>query len=149
MTSLDTTSDRLDIADLLALYSTALDTKQWDLLDEVFTPDAVCDYGSLGNPANRDEIKALIRRTLEPLDFTQHFIGNVVVKVDGDKAHTDLYLIAQHIRAGAAGGESYMMGARYADDVVRTPEGWRISHREIIRGWATGNREVISRPQGN
>ena len=42
--------DRHDISDLLSRYGVAIDSRQWDLLDTVFTPDATIDYSSSGAP---------------------------------------------------------------------------------------------------
>jgi 3-phenylpropionate/cinnamic acid dioxygenase small subunit len=140
--------DRAEITDLLARYSTALDARQWDLLGEVFTPDAVCDYGSLGTPQGVAAITALISGTIADLDATQHLVGNVVVSVDGDEATADCYLISQHIRQGTPGGDHYFLGGRYRDRVVRTPAGWRIAHRTLHRMWTSGNRDVVRRPTG-
>ncbi|MGA8547271.1 MAG: nuclear transport factor 2 family protein, partial [Mycobacterium sp.] len=41
-------SDRLEIQQLLVDYSTAIDLRQFDDLDAVFTPDAYIDYTALG-----------------------------------------------------------------------------------------------------
>ena len=41
-------SDRLEISDLLTRYCTAIDAKDYELLDECFTPDARVDYVSSG-----------------------------------------------------------------------------------------------------
>jgi 3-phenylpropionate/cinnamic acid dioxygenase small subunit len=139
-------ADRFEIADLLARYSTALDTKDWRALTSVFTPDATCDYGPLGSPAGIDEITALLRATLASLDVTQHLIGNLTVELQGDRATSSTYLIAQHLRSGTPGGDTYLIGATYSDQLARTADGWRIEHRRINRLWATGNREVIQRP---
>lgn len=138
--------DRIEIGELLARYATALDERGWDLLGDVFLPDATCDFGALGRPRGVAEITALVRDTIGDLDATQHLIGNVVVRVDGDEATADCYLISQHVRAGTPGGEHYLLGGRYADRVVRTPAGWRIAHRTLHRMWTTGNRDVVRRP---
>ena len=138
--------DRAEIGELLARYSTALDNREWDSLAEVFTPDAECDYGSLGNPHGVEEITTLIRSTIADLDSTQHLVGNVVVSVRGDEATADCYLISQHIRQCTTGGDHYLLGGRYSDRVVRTPAGWRIAHRTLHRMWTTGNRDVVRRP---
>lgn len=137
--------DRLDIADLLARYCLALDTRDWAGLEAVFTPDASCDYGTLGQPEGAAQIAALVSGTLRTLDATQHLIGNVQVEVSGDEASARCYLMAQHVRAGTPGGETYLMGGRYEDRVVRTPDGWRLAHRRLVRMWTTGNREVVQR----
>ena len=43
MLSLAEISDRLEIQQLLVDYSTAIDTRRFDDLDRVFTPDAYID----------------------------------------------------------------------------------------------------------
>jgi hypothetical protein len=48
MLSLEEISDRLEIQLLLIDYSTAIDQKQFDDLDRVFTPDAYIDYRAAG-----------------------------------------------------------------------------------------------------
>jgi 3-phenylpropionate/cinnamic acid dioxygenase small subunit len=138
--------DRAEISDLLARYSTALDSRTWELLGEVFLPDAACDYGALGSPQGLAEITALIRGTIADLDATQHLVGNVVVQVHADEATADCYLISQHIRRDTPGGDHYFLGGRYSDRLLRTPSGWRIAHRTLHRMWATGNRDVVRRP---
>lgn len=138
--------DRADIGDVLARYSTALDAKDWGLLAQVFTTGAECDYGSLGSPRGVEEITDLVRSAIGDLDATQHLLGNLRVTVDGDTATADCYLVAQHVRAAAPGGDHYLLGGRYNDRLLRTPEGWRITSRTLHRMWATGNRDVVRRP---
>ena len=46
--SLEEISDRLEIQQLLVDYSTAIDTRRFDDLDLVFTPDAYIDYRAMG-----------------------------------------------------------------------------------------------------
>ena len=59
MLSLQQISDRLEIQQLFTDYATAIDTKKFDLLDAVFTPDAYIDYRAMGGIDGRyPEIKA-------------------------------------------------------------------------------------------
>ena len=44
-------SDRLEIEALLTRYTRAIDTGEWDRLDDVFTPDAQIDYTASGGIA--------------------------------------------------------------------------------------------------
>ena len=54
--------DRRAIDDLLLRYSTALDTRQWDLLDQVFTADAQIDYATSGGiKGNLEDLKRWFR----------------------------------------------------------------------------------------
>ncbi len=46
-------ADRLEIQDLLTSYCTAIDTKQFNDLGCVFTPDAFIDYTSAGGGKGR------------------------------------------------------------------------------------------------
>ena len=46
--SLQEISDRLEIQDLMVRYSYAIDNRDWDALDDVFTPDAHIDYSVFG-----------------------------------------------------------------------------------------------------
>ena len=46
--SLREISDRIQINDLLVRYTSAIDEKDWALLDTCFTPDAHVDYVSSG-----------------------------------------------------------------------------------------------------
>lgn len=64
-----------------ALYFRAMDTKQWDLLDDVFTEDVVCDYrAAFHDPSapdpkvnpddllhGREAVLAYIRKGLTPI----------------------------------------------------------------------------------
>ena len=46
--SIQEISDRIRINDLLVRYTLAIDTKDYDLLDTVFQPDATVDYTTSG-----------------------------------------------------------------------------------------------------
>src|SRR5690606_3023006 len=67
MLSLQEISDRLEIEDLMVRYSHAIDTRQWDLLDELFTDDAHIDYTAMGGPAGDLAATKQILSTTLPL----------------------------------------------------------------------------------
>ena len=41
------------------------------------------------------------------------------------------------------GGENCIVGGSYHDDLVRTPNGWRIKHRRLEQRWMDGNPNVL------
>lgn len=135
-------ADEKAIIDLTIAYTWALDTKQFDELRDVFTPDAT---GMLHGVAcaDADAIIARISGALIPLDVTQHLIGNHQVRIDGDTATCRCQLHSQHLRRGTEGGETYVIGGTYDDRLVRTADGWRISHRTMAESWHSGNRAVV------
>ncbi len=137
-------TDRQEIADLCVRYTTALDTKDWPLLESCFARSPVFTH-----PGGRLEgFPAILERTkaaLTPLTATQHLLGNIVVRVDGDTARSVCYFQAQHVRTGAPGGETYIIAGSYADTLTRTTGGWKITERVQTYIWRDGNRAVVAR----
>jgi hypothetical protein len=132
--------DRQAIVDLTVAYTYALDTKDWDALDRVFTPDATAFLTE--ELIGREAIKARVRRALEGLDVSQHLIGNHEIDIAGDRATGRCYLQAQHVRDAAPGPPNFIVAGRYDDRSVRTPDGWRIERRELTIMWTEGNPAV-------
>jgi hypothetical protein len=136
--------DRLDIIELHHRYAWALDRRDWQLLEECFTPDGGVDYGDLGGELHgAADIAAFCRRALEGLDATQHLIGNSMVQLDGDRATSTCYFQAQHVLAGARDGDTYIVAGTYADELAREDDGWRIAHRTLTPSWRQGNPDVF------
>jgi ketosteroid isomerase-like protein len=125
--------DRLDIAANLSRYTYGCDTKDYDLIASAFTPDASIDYDSMP-PLERGfpDFLDFTRQTLTQLKSTQHFVGNLDVSVDGDRAHCTSYVQATHV---ADNGHMFVGAGRYDDDLIRTPDGWKITSRVFRRQW--------------
>jgi hypothetical protein len=137
-------ADREDIIDVAVNYTWALDTKQLELLRDVFTPDAT---GMLRG-VECDGVDAIIERiggAILRLDATQHLVGNHQVRVDGDTATHRCHLQSQHTLHGTPGGDNFIVGGYYDDRFVRTPAGWRIAHRTMQQLWTEGNVAVVKR----
>ncbi len=135
--------DERNIVAVATAYTWALDQHRWDDLRDVFAPDATADLGAAARLVGIDAIVHRIRTALEPLDDSQHLVGNHQVVVDGDTATHRCYLHAQHIRRAATGGPNYIVAGRYEDDLARTPDGWRIVHRSLVVMWTDGNVAVV------
>ena len=135
-------TDRAAITDLTIAYCWALDTHQWDALDDVFSADVTAE---LAAPLMHgvEAIKQRVARALEPLDDSQHIVTNHQIVIDGDRATCRCYLHAQHVRNGVKGGDNFVIGGRYEDTLVRTEQGWRISHRRLVSMWREGNVAVL------
>lgn len=79
--------DKAEIVELMYRYARAIDTKDWALLNSVFTEDAHLDYSSVGYPPGpRDEVIALLRDALTQVPLTQHFVTNIEIDLDGATA---------------------------------------------------------------
>ena len=132
--------DRAAITDVTIRYCWALDTKDWSVLDSVFTEDANGDL--LEDVVGRVAIKKRVETALSRMDETQHLISNHQIVVQGDTATCRCYLQAQHVRKAAHGGPNFIIAGRYEDELKRTPEGWRISFRRLVVMWTDGNPAV-------
>lgn len=135
--------DRLAIQDVLVRYGTSLDDQDWPRFATCFVPDAVANYGGLGEHTGRDKIQSLCEQALAPLDGSQHFISNFEIEIHGDRAKSRCYLMAQHMKKSAPGGPHFLLAGTYRDELIRTDEGWRITRRELVTTWTEGNPLVI------
>lgn len=127
--------DQGDVVTVVLRYATALDTKDWPLLETCFTEAAHIDYNT-GVEYDRAEFVLHCQDGLTPMLATQHSISNHVVEVDGDTARATAYVHAHHVKAHA---EDFVVEGVYRDELIRTPEGWRISDREFVPTWKVGS----------
>jgi hypothetical protein len=132
--------DRAAITDVTIRYCWALDTKDWAVLDTVFTEDANGDL--LEDVVGRVAIKKRVETALSHMDETQHLISNHQIVVQGDTATCRCYLQAQHVRKAAHGGPNFIIAGRYEDELKRTADGWRITFRRLVVMWTDGNPGV-------
>lgn len=129
--SLEEISDRMEIDELLVRYTVAIDEKDWELLDTVYTPDAKIDYTQSGGIKGAyPEVRAWLAKALAGFCMTQHLISNSVVELDGDTARARTMVFNPMGSDDGKGGlRIFYVGAWYVDKLVRTPEGWRIAER--------------------
>lgn len=129
MLSLEEISDRLEIQQLLTDYSTAIDRRRFDDLDEVFTPDAYIDYRAMGGIDGRyPQIKAWLAEVLPNFPAYSHMLGNLSVVFDGDTA-TSRVICFNPMVVDAENKQILFCGLWYDDEFIRTPRGWRITSR--------------------
>jgi hypothetical protein len=120
-------SDRLEIEELLTRYTRGIDTGHWDLLDDVFTPDAQIDYSATGGiVASYAEVKPWLAEMLPIFPKRLHTLGQVDSRVDGDEAEVAAYFHNPMILPQPDGAELLVeFGGVYHHTLVRTAEGWR------------------------
>ena len=80
--------DKLEIQELLARYARGVDDRDWVLYRSVFTDDAFIDYTSAGAIAgSRDEVAGFLEQAFTAIEWSQHYITNIEIDLDGDAAH--------------------------------------------------------------
>ena len=125
--------DVLEIHQLLAYYGHVLDDREWDRLDEVFTPDAVLDYTRAGAPAELhglEEVRAFFREANHP---SAHHTTNVVVTRRGGEVRVRSKFLVPYTRETHVPKRWY--GGTYDDVAVPTPAGWRLARRTCVGRW--------------
>ncbi|HUR15526.1 MAG TPA: nuclear transport factor 2 family protein [Mycobacteriales bacterium] len=137
MMELQEISDRLEIQDVLARYSNAIDTMQWDQLDALFTADADIDYTSMGGiRGTLAEQKAFLEQNL-PTIFQrgfQHLAATTLFDIDGDTARIRTICFNPMVLEDTK--HVLFCGMWYQDTLLRVDGRWRIHARVQDRGWS-------------
>jgi hypothetical protein len=123
-------SDRFEIMDLLVDYCSAIDSKDIDSLDLIFTEDARIDYSKAGGPTgNLKTIKKFLVDNLGDLP-RQHMISNYKIQINKDTANSRC-LCHNPLELPRQGDvlEVAFWGLWYNDKLIRTPKGWRIKEK--------------------
>ena len=80
-------SDRMELEKLVTDYATAVDTKNFDEFNTLFTKDAHIDYTAVGGIAGSlQEIIHYLESALDHFPNYQHLISNISLTLDGDTA---------------------------------------------------------------
>jgi hypothetical protein len=135
-------ADEWEIRRLALLYARAMDRNQPEILDEIFTEDAVLDRaGQLRE--GRSVIRGVPPWLKEKYLVTLHKVHNQLITVNGDKAEAEVYCTAEHLdRDRGTGNLLYSMSIRYDDQLVKQQGKWRFKRRALTIEW-TDTRQVV------
>jgi hypothetical protein len=123
-------SDRFEIMDLLTDYCTAIDTKDIDALDLIFTETAHLDFSRAGGP-NSDlrTIKKFLKDNLGNLP-RQHMITNHRIRIHKNQADVRCLCFNPLELSNRENALQVMLwGLWYHDKFIRTANGWRIQEK--------------------
>jgi len=134
-------SDQLEIQSILTLYCTSIDSKRFDGLDSVFTPEAFIDYTASGGTKGKfPEVKAWLEKVLALFSMTQHVVTNYDINISGNEATSRCVFynpMALSIPEGKT--QMFFVGGYYNDKLIRTSDGWRITERIEEGAWNYGD----------
>jgi 3-phenylpropionate/cinnamic acid dioxygenase small subunit len=127
----DGREDREEIEQLHYRYAWMVDRREWELMDSVFAEGATIDYTSTGGRKGPyRETLAWLDRALAPWPVNLHYVTNLAIELDGDRARSRCYFLAPMARPRADGSQEVVTnGGCYLDRLVRTAAGWRIAER--------------------
>jgi hypothetical protein len=130
--SLQQISDRLEIQDLLVDYSHAIDTRDFNALDDIFTADAHVDYSEMGGSAGSlAETKAFLEDAMKNFASFQHMVATSKVVFEGSDLAKGRTICWNPMVVDKGEGKTHVFfcGLWYRDTFVRTEAGWRIKDR--------------------
>lgn len=146
--------DRAAIEDLMARYLFALDWFDADAYAETFAEDGVLDW-AMGTIEGREAIRAEaagMKASMKEVfgDDTQlrHFVTNIAITVDGDRASTRAAWFEAY---GNGVGSDPRMGTfgHYEDELVRIDGAWKFKRRRIVNEFLEGRRAGPDNPVQN
>jgi hypothetical protein len=143
--------DKQAIREVVLRYCRGVDRHDRDLVRDCYWPDAVDEHGSF--TGTRDEyLTWLFDRMLTRYSMTMHFVGNILVEVEGARATSEAYGVSWHRgladhAAPERGGDDLMSAFRYVDQMERRDLGgsggvWRIARRTCTLEWARVNERA-------
>lgn len=124
---------KADITAVLLRYATAIDTKNWQLFRSCFTDDVDADYGEIGRWSDADSITAFMANVHQAMSDTKHMLHNMVIDVV-DAGHASAVTYVHTVQALAADPKQWVDAVgQYRDELVSTPDGWRIARRRFTQ----------------
>jgi hypothetical protein len=128
------------ISDVLARYCRGIDRLDLELVRACYWPDATDSHG--GFHGSRDEFVAWVARLLARFESTMHFLGNVLIEVDGSAAVAETYALAFHRSAEAKPSLNLVIGVRYVDRFEKRRGVWKIAKRVCVTEWSRVDDEA-------
>jgi hypothetical protein len=128
-------SNKLAIHELLSRAAYSFDERKLDVLEQCFTANAsmlvnITGSGEVGPFEGREAIMQLMSDTLATqTDVRRHIISNFFFEVEGNEAAT---VVSSVVVSSVKHGEiNVVISGIYRDDVIKSDDGWRISHRHL------------------
>ena len=132
-TTLETLVAKDEITEALAAYCRAVDRLDMELGRSVFHDDAIADYGVMYQGTGHGFME-FVRAAHLGMQTHAHQIGSITIRVDGDRAGSECYVIVR-LRAVAPDGSltDVVSHGRYVDRWERRDgKTWRIAHRRYL-----------------
>jgi hypothetical protein len=125
-----TVEDRIGIDDLLTRYATAIDGRDFELLDTVFASGAQLDYRSAGGVAGEyPEVRRWLAEVLTVFDVMQHHVLNRIVRIHEGEVRATSNFLNVNVLEMAGSPWIFKVGGRYHDRLVVDGGAWRITER--------------------
>jgi len=127
--------DKQSIYELLNAYCNAADRHDHEKMRALYHEDAIDEHGPFSRGPAMDFIDKLpeIQKTM---DILHHNITTVNMKLNGDYAEGEVYVLAFHkIQKGDGTSFDLLIGGRYFDKYQKRNGVWKFLHRAVVADW--------------
>jgi ketosteroid isomerase-like protein len=140
--------DRMAVTDVVLRYFALVDAKDWDRMHEVFTEDTTARWTPDRVVEGRDAVVGASRHMVGSDEIvTHHHVASMAPLIDGDVAEVTARVRAMHYGVGPRAGKFYESLGVQPTRLVRTPEGWRITHHDWLISVKLGDMEELFAPE--
>lgn len=127
---------RQDIHELIMAQARGVDRGDETLLRSVWHPGATMDAGIFEGPA--EEFCSMIIGATAGMTSMAHTVANEWMKIEGDEAAAESYVIAFVTREDEDGNSvDEFTGGRYLDRLARKNGVWKCTNRTFVPDWST------------
>ena len=130
----DELADREAIKDCLYRYSRGMDRCDEDMLRSAYWEDAIDEHMTF--KGTREELIAWSMPIVKGMHQAFHMIGNVFIRIHGNKADVESYFYGFHRIPHPDGVARDTVGSgRYLDKFEKRNDEWRIAERIVMTDW--------------
>jgi ketosteroid isomerase-like protein len=133
--------DRWAITETLCRYARCIDLFDFEGVRNVFSDDAVIEYGGYPVFNGGVEAAAFLQKHTATTAWHQHMVSVVDLQLNGEVANTVTYFIAHAVPKDDAEQVRTNVG-EYRDRLQRMPDGWKIVERRQQTGWKETRRRT-------
>ncbi len=136
--------DRNEITDLVYRLGVSLDEGRFDEMRSLLVEEVTARTPG-GTAEGREAVIAQASRNHSRDEQIQHVTTNLLIELDGDRAHVRANLVVHFAPPGGpsesllAPPVQFTLGGVYRFEVVRTSRGWRFARVETSPVWMSGS----------
>lgn len=128
--------DKQEITELVYAYCNAMDRHDHEKARSLYHEDAYDDHASFSRGLAKDFIDKL-PEIQKPMEILHHNVTTVNLKLDGDYAEGEIYILAFHkVRKDDGGTFDLLIGGRFFDQYKKRDGHWKYAHHSVVADWA-------------
>lgn len=123
-----------EIRHVLLRYCRGVDRCDAELIASCYHEDAIDDHGNW-QVSGKNAPNAIISRVAPGPESAMHFMGNILIEVEGDTAYSESYVLAFRTDHQADRAYTRTRAIRFVDKFSYRNNVWRISERVVVDDW--------------